>query len=96
MPDLTSAVQTILTRSLAVAPGEDVLVIVDPGTLSIGRALRDGARAFGAETTLVAMDERASHGAEPPRPVAAAMAACDVFIAPTTKSLSHTRARARA
>jgi leucyl aminopeptidase (aminopeptidase T) len=96
MPDLTSAVQTILTRSLAVAPGEEVLVIVDPGTLSIGRALRDGARAIGAEATLAAMDERASHGAEPPRPVAAAMAACDVFIAPTTKSLSHTRARARA
>lgn len=96
MPDLTPAVQTILTRSLAVAPGEEVLVIVDPRTFSIGRALRDGARAIGAEVTLVLMDERASHGAEPPRPVAAAMAACDVFIAPTTKSLSHTRARARA
>jgi leucyl aminopeptidase (aminopeptidase T) len=42
------------------------------------------------------MDERATHGAEPPRPIAAALCECDVFIAPTTKSLSHTNARARA
>ena len=30
---------------------------------------------------------------EPPAPVAAALAAADVFIAPTSKSLSHTKAR---
>jgi leucyl aminopeptidase (aminopeptidase T) len=96
MPDLRHAVDTILTRSLAVTAGEEVLVIVDPDTLPIGEALRDGARGLGAEVTLAAMDQRASHGAEPPRPIAAAMAGCDVFIAPTTKSLSHTQARARA
>jgi leucyl aminopeptidase (aminopeptidase T) len=39
------------------------------------------------------MDARAEHGQEPPAPVAAALAAADVFIAPTSKSLSHTRAR---
>jgi leucyl aminopeptidase (aminopeptidase T) len=92
MESLSTAVETILTRSLAVTAGEQVLVVVDPGTLKIGEALRDGARALGADATLAAMDERPSHGAEPPAPVAAAMAACDVFIAPTTKSLSHTRA----
>jgi leucyl aminopeptidase (aminopeptidase T) len=96
MPDLAPAVETILNRSLAVAAGDEVLVIVDADTLPIGQALRDGARALGAEVTLAAMDQRASHGAEPPRSIAAAMAACDVFIAPTTKSLSHTQARARA
>jgi leucyl aminopeptidase (aminopeptidase T) len=42
------------------------------------------------------MDERPTHGAEPPRPIAAALVQCDVFIAPTTKSLSHTAARKRA
>ena len=42
------------------------------------------------------MDERADHGTEPPPPVAAALAAADVFIAPTTRSLSHTQARKRA
>jgi len=39
------------------------------------------------------MDQRATDGTEPPRPVAAALAACDVFIAPTSRSLSHTKAR---
>jgi leucyl aminopeptidase (aminopeptidase T) len=96
MPDLAPAVETILTRCLAVRAGEEVLVIVDPGTIPIGQALRDGAQRIGAEATLATMDERASHGAEPPRALAGAMEACDVFIAPTTKSLSHTQARARA
>lgn len=96
MPDLGPAVQTTLTRCLAVVPGEDVLVVVDPKTQPIGEALRDGARALGAETTLAVMDERATHGAEPLGPIAAALAACDVFIAPTTKSLSHTAARRHA
>ena len=42
------------------------------------------------------MDERATDGTEPPRTLAAALAECDVFIAPTTRSLSHTTARKRA
>ena len=39
------------------------------------------------------MAERRSHAAEPPDPVAAAMAAADVVLAPTVQSLSHTAAR---
>jgi leucyl aminopeptidase (aminopeptidase T) len=42
------------------------------------------------------MDPRDVDGNEPPRAIAGALAACDVFIAPTTKSLSHTVARKRA
>jgi leucyl aminopeptidase (aminopeptidase T) len=42
------------------------------------------------------MDPREVDGNEPPRPVAGALAACDVFMAPTTRSLSHTGARKRA
>src|SRR3712207_4141436 len=39
------------------------------------------------------MEPRAVHGEEPPEAVAAALLAADVFVAPTSKSLSHTRAR---
>jgi leucyl aminopeptidase (aminopeptidase T) len=42
------------------------------------------------------MSPRENHGVEPPAPIAAALAACDVFIAPTSRSLSHTQARKRA
>jgi leucyl aminopeptidase (aminopeptidase T) len=94
--DMDSAVRTIIERCLAVQRGEDVLVVVDPATREIGEALRDGAARAGADAVLAIMDERATDGTDPARPIAAALAACDVFIAPTSRSLSHTPARKRA
>ncbi len=94
--DLDIAIDTILRRCLAVRAGEDVLVIVDPGTREIGELLRQAADAFGAEAVLAVMDERAEDGTEPPAVIAAAMLAADVIVAPTSRSLSHTHARKRA
>ena len=96
MSDLGPAVQTVVRRCLAVREGEDVVVVVDRATRAIGDALRDESAAAGADAMLIVMDERATDGTEPPEPVAAALAACDVFIAPTSRSLSHTSARKRA
>ncbi len=96
MLDLGPAVSTVVRRCLGVQTGEEVLVVVDPATRGIGEALRGEAAAAGADAVLAVMDERANDGAEPPQSVAAALAACDVFIAPTTRSLSHTAARKRA
>jgi leucyl aminopeptidase (aminopeptidase T) len=96
VPDLEPAVRTIIERCLGVKPGEDVLVVVDPGTRRIGEVLREGAGRAGADAVLAVMDERATDGTDPARPIAAAMSACDVFIAPTSRSLSHTPARKRA
>src|SRR5687767_15990602 len=42
---------------------------------------------------MAVMEPREVDGQEPPAPVAAALAAAQVFIAPTRRSLSHTRAR---
>jgi leucyl aminopeptidase (aminopeptidase T) len=96
MSDLGPAVETVVRRCLGVKAGEEVVVVVDPGTRSIGEALRDAASSAGADAVLMIMDERATDGGEPPASVAGALAACDVFIAPTTRSLSHTSARKRA
>jgi aminopeptidase len=96
MPELGPAVSTVVSRCLAVRPGEDVLVVVDDGTRRIGEALRDEADAAGADAVLAIMDAREVDGNEPPKPIAGALAACDVFIAPTSRSLSHTVARKRA
>src|SRR5437588_5606757 len=93
MSDLDRAVDTVIAGCLGVAPGEDVLVVVDPETRDLGDALRDRAAAARADAVIALMDEREANGSEPPAPVAAALAAADVFIAPTAKSLSHTRAR---
>ena len=96
VPDLAPAVTTVVRRCLDVRPGEDVLVITDAAVRGLGEALRDEAAAAGGDAVLAVMDERATDGSEPPRTLAAALAACDVFIAPTSRSLSHTTARRRA
>jgi leucyl aminopeptidase (aminopeptidase T) len=96
MADLSPAVRAVVHDCLAIKPGENVLVIADPPLLTLAQALREAAREAGAETVLALMDEREMDGAEPPATVAGALAACDVFMAPTTRSLSHTIARKRA
>jgi leucyl aminopeptidase (aminopeptidase T) len=93
MEDLDRAVETVVGRCLGVRAGEQVAVVVDEGTSALGERLRAAAADRGADAVTCVMDVRAEHGQEPPTPVAAALAAADVFIAPTTKSLSHTRAR---
>jgi leucyl aminopeptidase (aminopeptidase T) len=96
MPELSQATETVVRRCLAVKPDEEVLVIADAGTRAIGEALRDQAAGAGADAVLALMDARPIDGTEPPRAVAAALADCDVFIAPTSASISHTSARKRA
>ena len=96
MSDLSAAIDTVINRCLAVTSGEDVLVVADPDTRDMGEALRAAAAAAGADAVLAVMDERATDGTDPARPIAAAMSACDVFICPTSRSLSHTPARKRA
>jgi leucyl aminopeptidase (aminopeptidase T) len=96
MGDLDLAVRTVVHDCLGVRPGEDVVVIADPPLQRLGQVLREAAREAGAEAVLTLMDEREIDGNEPARPVAGALEACDVFIAPTTRSLSHTTARKRA
>jgi leucyl aminopeptidase (aminopeptidase T) len=96
MPDLKPAAETVVRRCLAVKPGEEVLVIADQRTRTIGEVLRDEAAAVGGEAVLALMDAREMDGNEPPRSIAGALSACDVFMAPTSRSLSHTTARKRA
>jgi leucyl aminopeptidase (aminopeptidase T) len=91
--ELETAVQAVVATCLGVKAEENVVVVVDSTTRDIGEALRAAAAAAGAEAVLTVMDPRAEHGQEPPEPVAAALRAADVFIAPTSRSLSHTRAR---
>jgi len=78
---------------MGISPGEDVLVVCNPVTEEIGALMRIEAQGDGADATLAVISERDSAAAEPPRAVAAAMAAADVVLAATIQSLSHTAAR---
>jgi leucyl aminopeptidase (aminopeptidase T) len=91
--DLDRALGTVVDRCLAIRAGEDVLVIGDPPSRALAEAMRDAAAARGADAVLALMDVRTTDGTEPPPPVAAALLACDVFVAPASRSLSHTGAR---
>jgi leucyl aminopeptidase (aminopeptidase T) len=88
MSDLSRALSTVIRNCLAIRDGEEVLVVVDPATRPIGEALRDEAAAAGADAVLAVMDERATDRTEPPRSIAAALGACDVHVAPTSRSFS--------
>ena len=74
-------------------PGEEVLVICNPVTEDLGALMLIEAEGDGAKATLAVISELDSNGAEPPTPVAAAMIAAHVVLAPTIQSLSHTYAR---
>ena len=93
MTDLNPAVTTVLERCLAVQPTENLLVVCDPDRLDIGRALHEGAVRSGADSVLALLPPRPERGTEPPPPIAAAFASCDVYLAPCLPSLSHTKAR---
>lgn len=83
----------VVNECLGVRQGEEVLVICNPATLGLGERLRGEAGRAGADGVLAMMAERATHAAEPPAPIAAAMREADVVLAPTVQSLSHTSSR---
>jgi aminopeptidase len=91
--ELDRAVRAVLRDCLGLEPGEDVLVICNPVTEEIGALMQIEAEGDGANATLAVISERDSNGAEPPTPVAAAMIASNIVLAPTIQSLSHTYAR---
>jgi leucyl aminopeptidase (aminopeptidase T) len=91
--DLSIAAQQVVVAHLGVSGTDHVLVVTDEERRDIGMALYEAAKGQAAEAFYMEMIERETHGSEVPRAVAEAMAAADVVIAPTTKSLSHTKAR---
>jgi leucyl aminopeptidase (aminopeptidase T) len=94
--ELKEAAYVALTECMAVKPGENVVVLIDEPQRNIGRAFWETARELGAEAILCEMLPRETNGEEPPKAVAGLLAACDVFVIPTSKSLSHTDARRKA
>ncbi|MEZ3115101.1 aminopeptidase [Halobaculum sp. MBLA0147] len=94
--ELARAAETAIGQALALDADESLAVVTDDERREIGEALYAAGSEVTDDATLVTYQPGEQHGAEPPAPVAAAMEAADAFLAPTTKSLSHTRARSAA
>lgn len=96
-PDAVSrAARTAIEDCLAVEAGETCVVVTDDRREPIGEAIYDAALRATEDATIVRYPPGPQHGAEPPEPVAAALRTADCFLAPTTKSITHTRARSAA
>jgi leucyl aminopeptidase (aminopeptidase T) len=93
MPDLAAPAETAIHQCLALDAGESCSVVTDENRRAVGEALYEAAAAATDDVAIVEYPVGDQHGEEPPSPVATAMAAADVFLAPTTTSLSHTTAR---
>jgi len=91
--DLRAAAETALTQCLNLGGDETCLIVTDDKREAIGEMLYSVASEITDDPTIIRYPPGDQHGAEPPATVAAALAEADVFLAPTTKSISHTRAR---
>ena len=82
----------LLNVCASVKPGEEVLIIADYNMEKIGKAIATAANQIEAEPILTYLVPRERDGQEPPLTVAEAMKKADVFLAPVSKSITHTRA----
>ena len=96
MSDLHAAARTAVSQCLGARPGEKLLVITDEPLREIGLALFDAGREAGCEPILCEIVPRRNSGEPPPEPLPEFWKRFDLFLAPTSRSLTHTRARKEA
>ena len=94
--DLRAPAETAIQQCMGLQAGESCCIVTDDERRPIGEALYEVAAETAEDVTIVQYPPGDQHGEEPPATVAAAMCETDVLLAPTTKSLSHTRARSAA
>ncbi|MFB6132684.1 MAG: aminopeptidase [Halanaeroarchaeum sp.] len=93
---LRDAAETAVHQCLALESDERCLVVTDNERRDIGEILYEVAAEVAEDAAILRYPPGDQHGEEPPDAVGAALLEVDAFLAPTTKSLSHTRARSDA
>jgi len=96
MFDLLAAARTAVSQCLGARRGEKLLVITDEPLRDIGLALFEAGREAGCEPILCEIVPRRNSGEPPPEPLPEFWKRFDLFLAPTSRSLTHTRARKEA
>ena len=93
MSDLLHAARTAVSQCLGAKAGEKLLVITDAPLREIGAALFDAGCEAGCEAILCEIIPRRNNGEPPPEPLPDFWKRFDLFLAPTSRSLTHTKAR---
>ncbi len=89
---MLKAARIVVDDCLAVKPHERAVVITDEPCQAVGYAVW-AALCKTTDAMLVEISPRDIHGEEPPDLVASMLRECDVFVMPTSRSLTHTHAR---
>lgn len=90
---LRESAETAVLQCTELTADESCVIVTDDQRVAIADALYEVAAETTDNAVLVRYPPGSQHGEEPPGPVAGAMRTADVVIAPTTKSLTHTKAR---
>lgn len=96
MDNLQKGISTILKKCLGVKKKDLVLIIADSKTKRIGNLILENSKKISKKSKLIIIPLGKRHGQEPSKKVAKEMLKYDVILIPTTKSLSHTKARRNA
>ena len=90
------AAKAALKNYMGLASDEVLLVISDNVKRDVGLTIYDMANKMCREALYIEMEARGNHGEAPPEPIAKLMKEVDVIVAPTNKSITHTKARREA
>ena len=93
---MLTAARSVVRTCMQVRTVESVLILTDPNSSEVGRALYEATARVTDRVLLMMMPPRHREGNEPPNPVADLMRRQDVVLMATKHSLTHTRARANA
>lgn len=93
---LQKAARIALKDYMGLDPAETLLVLTDENMREIGQAIYEAGLLIAKESFIVEMKSRDVNGQEPPEQIAELMKSVDVVIAPTSKSITHTKARREA
>tara|TARA_B100001113_G_scaffold148932_1_gene122173 strand:- start:594 stop:1625 length:1032 start_codon:yes stop_codon:yes gene_type:complete len=93
---MLTAARSVVRTCMQVRPVESVLVITDPESSEVGRALYEAASEVTERILMMMMPPGHREGSEPANQVADLMRRQDVVLIATKHSMTHTRARANA
>ena len=93
MDSLKSSAEIIVNKCMVLKEHESCLVITDANKIEIAKEIYNAAKLISHNTELIEIPVGKVNGEEPSSEISKKMCEYDVIIIPTTKSLSHTKAR---